>query len=341
MQITIPSILFENACPSIQYRLRKEILHEPPETPAMRNLQEEILQDKIVRKILSWQQPNGWLGTSFHSETGAETAIRLLAEKGIERSYPVLAGALHALEENPSLCYGGIGLPGRALDESSLGGAYLIRAVTAAYAGLETHAFIQQEIQNTLGVIRKAVEVKTVEDLYEIYRAKKVYRKGVYWPSIYHLRLLAFTQTWRNPQNLALVTAMIQKLVDFSPIPPILFRYRSQLVAPASFGMDNFVPDLTSLGDNQWMVWFHRMEVLARLGVTRYVPGIFSQAEALEELLKESDGLFIKPLSHYYFQKWSAYSGLMLEQDWKSSQRRINDLTFRSLLILHYAGLFT
>ncbi len=339
MQITIPHIFLENACPSIQYRLRKEILNESPDTLAMRSLQKTILQDKVVKTIFSWQQPNGWLGNSFHSETGAETAIRLLAEKGVEQSHPVLAGALKALGENPDLCYGGIGLPGRVLDNSRLGGAYLIRAVTAAYAGLEDRPFIRQEIENALGVIQKAVEVKAVEDLYEIYRAKRVFRKDIYWPSIYHLRLLAFTQSWRTTENFSLLVDMVRKLVDFSPIPPILFRYRSQLVAPASFGMDDFIPDLTTLGDNLWMVWFHRMEILARLGVIPHVPQILSQAETLKGLLIESGGLFTKLLSHYYFQKWSAYCGLMLEQDWKSPQRRVYDLTFRSLLILHYAGL--
>lgn len=339
MPETIPSIILDKASPSIQYRLRKEILHESLDTPAMRSLQEEILQDGTVKTIFSWRQPNGWLGNSFHSETGAETAIRLLAEKGVERAHPVLSEALRALEENPTLCYGGIGLPGRVLDDSRLGGAYLIRTVVAAYAGLEERLFIQQEINNTLEVIRKAVQVQAVEDLYEIYRAKKVFRKEIYWPSIYHLRLLAFTQSWRTPENKALVAAMVSKLAAFSPIPPILFRYRSQLVAPASFAMDNFLPDLNTLGDNQWMLWFHRMEILARLGVIAEVPGLLSQAEVLKGVLAAGNGLFTKPLSHYYFQKWSAYCGLMLEQDWKSSQRRVFDLTFRSLLILHYAGL--
>ncbi|HWQ45845.1 MAG TPA: hypothetical protein VN376_03200 [Longilinea sp.] len=314
------------------------MLDEQADSPAMRKLQAEILQDEVVKKVFSWQEPNGWLGNSFHSDTGAETGIRLLAEKGVERSHPVLVSALQVLEDNPTLAYGGIGLPGRVLDDSRFGGAHLIRACVAAYTGLEDRPFILEQVSNTIEVFKKAVQVQSVEDLYEIYRAKKVFRKGIYWPCIYHLRLLAFTHTWRTAENQSLVGEVLRKLVAFSPIPPILFRYRSQLVAPASFGMENFNPDMNTLGDNLWMVWFHRMEVVARLGVIAPIPELRSQVEALQDMLLAGDGLFTKPLSHNYFQRWSAYSGLMIEQDWKTAQRRVNDLTFRALLILHYAS---
>jgi len=46
----------------------------------------------------------------------------------------------------------------------------------------------------------------------------------------------------------------------------------------------------------------------------------------------------MKKLSHGYFQEWGANTGLGLAPDWRAAQRRINDLTFRSLLILQYAG---
>jgi hypothetical protein len=47
-------------------------------------------------------------------------------------------------------------------------------------------------------------------------------------------------------------------------------------------------------------------------------------------------GKFTKQLAHDYFRRWGAYTGLMLEADWRIPQRRINDLIFRSLLILNY-----
>jgi hypothetical protein len=50
-------------------------------------------------------------------------------------------------------------------------------------------------------------------------------------------------------------------------------------------------------------------------------------------------GGFPLELRHLYFTKWGAYTGLMLEKDWRSPRRRANDLTFRAVLILHYAGI--
>lgn len=57
----------------------------------------------------------------------------------------------------------------------------------------------------------------------------------------------------------------------------------------------------------------------------------------LKEALDAGQGCFTKPLAHPYFRKWGAYTGLMLETDWIDPRRRIYDLTFRSLLILHYS----
>ena len=39
-------------------------------------------------------------------------------------------------------------------------------------------------------------------------------------------------------------------------------------------------------------------------------------------------------LGHESFREWGAYTGLMLERDWRRPRQQINDLTFRSLLIL-------
>ncbi len=41
-------LLLKEACPSIQYRIRAEILGERPSNPNMVELQEQILEDKRV-----------------------------------------------------------------------------------------------------------------------------------------------------------------------------------------------------------------------------------------------------------------------------------------------------
>jgi len=176
--------------------------------------------------------------------------------------------------------------------------------------------------------------IETTADLFETYRGRLVFRQGIAWPNIYHLRLLAWTRGWRTPENRAVVAESVRRLVRLSPIPAGSVRFKSRLVAPASFCMDDFCPDLAALDSAHWMMWFHRMELLARLGVARCIPELESQAAALMKILASGYGQFTLKLEQTYFRKWGAYTGLALENDWKDPQRRQNDLTFRSLLIL-------
>jgi hypothetical protein len=90
------------------------------------------------------------------------------------------------------------------------------------------------------------------------------------------------------------------------------------------------------LDDAHWMMWFHRMELLSRLGVVQSLPTLARQIAVLREMLAAGQGCYAKVLSHAYFRKWGAYTGLMLERNWRDPLRRIYDLTFRSLIILHY-----
>jgi hypothetical protein len=331
-----PSInhLLKFACPSIQYRIRKELFLHSTELPEMKALQNQISQDDAVKEVQSWQQPDGWLAWSFHGYKSMESGIRLLCEKGIESDNSVLSRALSALECAGDRLERGIGRVGKILDDLGFGGSETIRAYLFAHAGQEKIPEVQNQIIQALDVFNSIRALGSMEAIYEIYKDKAIFRPGVRWPSIYHLRLLAFTFSWRNPENQRLITDCIQHMLRLSPIPNIHVWYKSQLIAPASFCMDNFTPDIHSLTDSQWMQWFHRMELFGRLGLTDRISELNEQVQALDALMQPSQGLFIKKLFHPYFKKWGSYTGLMLEKDWRLPLRRINDLTFRSLLIL-------
>jgi hypothetical protein len=88
------------------------------------------------------------------------------------------------------------------------------------------------------------------------------------------------------------------------------------------------------MSDAQWAQWFHRMELLSRLGTVDRVPELGEQLRVLEGKLEAGGGYFTTPLRHSFFRKWGAYTGLMLERDWRTTKRRVSDLTFRSLLII-------
>jgi hypothetical protein len=336
--MNIISRLLLQACPSIQYRLRRELQNQPLSDSLMLALQSRILADPAVKVLFSWQTPDGWLGDRFHGYHSLETGVRLLCEKGLDPAYPVLSRALQALIHcNPDQLDQGLGRPGRLLDQLGLGGAQMIRSVVLAYAGIEDAPGLQEQIDVALAGFQSVLGIGRREDLFELYHGKRVLRQGLLWPGIYHLRLLSWTRGWRTPENLGMLADSIQRLVNLSPIPAFNVRYRSQIIAPASFGMQDFNPDLALLDSPGWMAWFQRMELLARLGIIQQVPQLEQQLAQLSALLQSGDGWFAMSLQHEYFRKWGAYTGLMLEPDWKNPQRRICDLTFRSLLILHYS----
>jgi hypothetical protein len=185
-------------------------------------LQARVLGDKAVREVMSWRQPDGWLAWQFHGTKGTEPGIRLLCEKGVERTHPVLAGAA-------------------------------------------------------------------------------------------------------------------RRLVALSPIPRIIVRYGSRVYVPGSFAMHDFRPDMAAMDSPQWSQWFQRMELLARLGVVGAIPQLQQQVGILRGMLNANGGRLTKELEPRAFRSWGAYALGSLEEDWRRPERRMYDLTFRSLLILHYA----
>lgn len=329
--------LLTRACPSIQYRVRAEILKQPRGSAGMRQLQALILQDPAVRAVIGWRRADGWLGRDFHGANSIETGIRLLREKGVQSEQPVLAGALLALANAaPEQLRRGIGQAGEALDAANLGGTRMIQAAVLSYAGVEDLPLVQEQIRLALAGFEAVLRFDSAADAFEQYRGQRVIRAGSAWPGIYHLRLLAHTRSWRSPEKMDRLAECVRRLVQFSPLPGYHARHRSQLIAPASFAMLDFNPRLAELDGAGWLLWFHRMELLGRLGLLRRVAELQAQAAALEQMLAAGGGMFQANPNHAYFKQWGAYTGLMLEADWRSAQRRVNDLTFRSLLILQY-----
>ena len=331
--------IIPSACPSIQYRIHREIFRDSTVLPVMRKLQDQVLKEETVVKVTNLQAQDGWLASNFHSYESMESGIRLLCEKGVETDHPVLAHALTALENGTDRLKHGLGRPGTILDDLGFGGGETIRAYLFALAGLEEQDFVKDQIQQALDVFEFTAQVGSLREIHERHENQLVFRPSIRWPSIYHLRLLAWTKNWRTPDNIKMLVEAIRNLVRLSPIPDIQVKYKAQLIAPASFCMHHFAPDMNYLSDSEWMQWFHRMEVLSRLGVVHKIPELELQVHELEDRLLKDRGLFTAKLNHPYFQKWGAYTGLALEKDWRSPRRRINDLTFRSYLILNYSGI--
>jgi hypothetical protein len=258
--------LSKTACPSIAWRIRKEILQEDCASPEMRELQRRILEEPEVKRILSLKKEDGWLGGLFHGTDEPESGIRYLMEKGVESSHPTVQAALQAiLERGTDFDRGCLHRVGRHLDAWHLGGSKLIKACVFAYAGEEDHDFVREGIREALNAFRFVCGTMRMEDIYEPYKGKKVFRPGVLWPCVYHLRLLAMTRSWRTEENRQMLAKAVTGLAELSPIPEIKLLYKRQVIAPASAFMYDFNSDMAALSGFEWMMWFHRTEMIARL----------------------------------------------------------------------------
>lgn len=331
------NFLFENACSSIKLRLKKELLLQVDKVEEQ-ELVKDILQDSLVKKTLKLQQADGWINEDFHSEKGVETAIRIFYEKGMPKEFPAFNNMLEQLElRKETFDNGSLQRVGKILDDLGLGGSKLIRATMFAYVGMENMLFVQEQIKRTLEVMEEVSTVSSVRNITYEYKKYRIFNLGIQWPSIYHLRLLAYTKSWRTTKNLSIVASAVEHLFELSPIPPIHGYYKSQIVAPASFAMHDFRGEFDRFKSKDWMMWLHRMELLARMDMINRIPKINQQVILLEKMLFNKEGIFSKRYSHHYFKKWNVYTGLALEEDWRVEKRYLCDIIFRTLLIIHYS----
>ncbi len=344
MNTEVIRTLTEDACASIRFRTRKEILGENPD---INEYLDEILADKRIQYAFSWQKEDGFLGNAFHAgwipevkmkylSTGTEGALRFLSEMAVPKTYPVVKRGLDVLlreQWNPDRWkWSTIFEP-----EIGLFGADNVRAVVFSYFGIEDHDFIQTEIQRTLGYVGAINGIRSIEEITGTYR-QKLYYSGTPLPDLYNLKLLAFTQSWRNDKNFDIISSAIEKLIEFSPLPKVYIKIKNQLVAPAQIQPPDLQQSPRNLELKGWFWWVHTMELFARMGIVQKLLPLLRQINELKSMLEEGDGLFpIKPYEGY-FKAWSVYSGLALENDWKKNRWQF-DMTFRSLLILKYAGL--
>lgn len=67
----------ERSCPSISYRIRKEILDQDMNNPNMQLLQSNILKEEEILRIFSLKKEDGWLGGLFHGVDEPELYVML------------------------------------------------------------------------------------------------------------------------------------------------------------------------------------------------------------------------------------------------------------------------
>ncbi len=316
---TLPE-LERAACPAIRLRLAREVTHDPDAA----SLSPMLYESPTVQKVLAWQQADGYFGTRFHTPPSKsplwshEGCVRYLLEMGMTKEDPPLQKALDALLKNgwDRECKGGA---------ADLFGAGMIRAALFAQARREELPLVQEWVQNALAAFWAVDEAESFDQIAKPYRDKWVFQQGQILPTIYHLRILAYTTFWRNEATLLRLKQTYSKLYQWLPLPQVYIKNGSQLVAPACNITHAYNSDMGQVSDFLWLQFYElsaRMEML----------------HADSPFLKHANAPYVlSPNSRRSFFNWSGYSGLALEENWRENRAQ-SDLAFRWNLIQTYMG---
>lgn len=326
--------LINEGCPSIAYRVRKEIRQDYISEQEYINYQSLIYAEPKVQKILSWQGADGYFGMRLHTAPSRskiwthEGCVRYLLEMGLDNE-----SVKKALDV---MLYPGWGKECENSRAASVFGYEMIRASLFAQSGHQDYEFVTEWVDDALQGFRNILDAGCYTDLvYERSDKKLIFKDGKYIPCIYHLRLLAFTDFWRTEENLKMMKNTYEKLYQWLPLPPIYHKAKSYPVAP--------------LGPVSWAVnqkfnedigffWLHFYEMSARMGMLGTESMFRWHFEKFkEEVLKRSECImeYTKNRKKMYVE-WSGYSGIALEDDWKTKQQIMRDFVFRVLLIDKY-----
>ncbi|MCL1807466.1 MAG: hypothetical protein FWG31_07170 [Oscillospiraceae bacterium] len=323
--------LIQNACPSISMRTREEIRKERISKEKKKEYKQAILSGEKINLVLNRQTPDGYFGTRFHTASSTskdwphEGCVRYLLEMGLGLDCNPLKKALDAL-----LVPGwNRECKGSAADAFGYG---MIRASLFAQAGLHDHDFVREWTESALQGFRNVAEASDYGDIAVPYKGKVVFAEGKYLPTIYHLRILAFTDGWRTPENITMMEKAYQNLYEWLPFPPTHIKAKHQLVAPGGNIAGAFNQNIDE-GLGLW--WFYFYELSARCGMLGTESPFYLHLLVLIESLNKTNGFFTEKYNRRGYDVWSGYSGLALEDSWVKHERRrrIYDLTFRCALI--------
>ncbi len=341
------NFLLSNAGASIRSRIKTEIIGDiTPEE--VQQLQSEIMEEPISQLIANCQKANGWLGNGFHGpnkNAGAyenqEVGTKYLAEKGVCKENLVLKRAMDAFvtTEFTDLCYR---TKGKYFDEFryAANGQNLIRCACIARAGYEDKIDIKPQIQLSLDSFQRVLEVDSILDITRIKkvsgREKRVFNDYEKWPCYYHLDILAHTNSWKAEDTCKMLAEAVRKLMRTD-------RPECQVGGDSwvgyVLGTVGCLKEGYSLGYEKngiHYTYLDRVEWLCRCGLFPYLPELQTEVELLKNSIDES-GICRAAVDENQLKGISTYGGYQLEIDWKTETRKFCDITFRTLLILHYA----
>ncbi len=352
MKQKMTDFLLNNANPSIKLRIKKEILQDITAAEEQ-EFQTQISNEKIIKLIAEKQQPNGWIGAGFHGSNknagqydNQEVATKYMGEKGLHGT-TLLNSAMDAFvtTELTDLCYG---TRGHYYSEFEIpaSGQNTIRCACIARAHYADVIDIAPQIRVALESFRRVTEVDSIFDVSRPTKKCRLFNNNERWPCRYHLETLAFTtKQWRDEANTAMLAEAFRRLMRTDReeiIRTPVACWVGHAVGPLWYLNEGY--SISGNGQNQHSedgvrrANFEKTEWLVRCGLYPYLPELKAEVDYILGQVG-ADGICRAETYDGEFRGWSPYFGLQLETDWRSKLRKSCDITFRALLIAHYAGL--
>lgn len=338
------SFLLANANPSIKLRVKKEILGSIT-AEEEKKLQAEILEEKILCLIADKQQENGWIGLGFHGPNknagqydNQEVATKYMGEKGLNGT-TLLNRAMDAfVSMNPSELYHEKN--GKVYSEFTTPayGPNITRCACIARAHYDDVINIEPQVDVALESFRRVTEVDSILEVSRPTKNIRLFNENERWPCHYHLEILAFTDSWKTEDNISMLGESFRQLMR-TDRPEIMNTnvacWVGHPVGPAMYYPEGF--SISTDTDVSHIVRLDKVEWMVRCGLYNHIPKLKEEVQYILESF-DQDGICRLAVNEKEFRGWSPYFGLQLETDWKSKIRRACDITFRALLILHYAN---
>lgn len=344
--------LLEHACVNIRYMINRDVKKIAANEPFMREMQDEILNQKFTQKIFASQHDDGWFGYELHGQPGnaMDSSVSFLLMYGVDPSNERLQKAKRALlDPEISSKHENYMASGDALDADGRGGNRAIMVdILAKLKESEANPLLAEEIALSLKHFDGALEHSSVDDFTIIANNKnktRYYKPNALFPGWNHIDLLAKTQGWRTKENMDMVINSMEHCIDLmqavTQFPTLKKRppYGNSYIGPFNFDWHVFnVKDLKSFSRDsngyRCVFWLRTLMEFGELSIANDISIIKQQYTMLAELL-ETDRLY----NEISEKDKTGFKRMAIEPSWRNETSQKCDICFSAYKAVCSAGL--
>lgn len=347
--------LLSNAGPVIQYRLRKEILRNI--TPAEEeNLLEQICQTPNFKLVQSYVKPNGYIGSGAHSWgnwhgvnyqstmlADGEVSARLLSNYAIPKTHPLIVNFVHAMRDEDILRHVFSYIPPEIMrfdtrfsGLKSGGSLMVLIYAMQAMLGYGDDDDVKPFQEISLEAFCSLLSLSSLSDITKMYRTKgfPYIEADTSFPCSYHLATLAYTQSWRTPENVTKIANALDHLNKIMQYGKgVSVKIGSKYYGPLWAFARPFKPFSAETTDT--VMYRRPLTEIAMLGVGEKVGVIRESAANVREAIGPDGILRTNYKKSSFTQYPTAYVDGRLEVDHKRKYALECDLTFWAVQFLN------